>query len=1118
MPNPVTDPVIAQLGDQIRQMQARIAQLERNQQSSYSLANSSIDGGAITVNDDDGNPALVLGLQPDGSYAASGTGPAVPLQAPYDPTVLTGINGLTVMWNGLMADGTPPAADFYAVQIHCSLVSGFTPDSTTLQGHMVGAGAFFVSNLIPGATYYVLTQVMNQAGNLGPVSDQMLGTPVSVPASIPSGSIQQSQLGFTVSAGGVSVTFAPTAPASPAVNDLWFNSTAGNVPNQWNGTSWQPYQWGTGALAAGAVTTATILAGTVVAGMVDGTVVTGATLQNSTTDPRTSINPDGTFTITNAAGVTVFRIGADGTVYWFNSSGILLMSLQPGGTQFIYASLTGPQAPSNEPNQPVPAMALFSAVSNTAYANPISTPTKAGDVLTAIVSSNGATDCTGVTDTQGNVYSLVQSCTAVTPHMQVFQATGATAALTMTGNAGGPDAVTYTMSAANTQQKNFILLNTTGMLTVSPVDFSAQATGTSAAPSVSGTPTNYLDTVMLIASWASAGGAGTPVDGFQLVQQSQVSGQQYTSVYFGPSVSGSALTASAAITSAAWCAVIIGLKISPVQTLAATAPVPLNATLSASVQWADEGNFSLRVTKVGAGTPWGITYPAIPAQPGSLMAVRVVVGTLNIALGNFEFGFNWWSGPNGTGTNLGASFWTYGTVTFNILQALIVYNCLVPAGAQSATVYAQEKQADTAGNWFLIDGIHVPGGLAYSNSPVATQDALGNQVPQGMNFLGLPGVTNVFGVTDPYQGQQLSQMDSQGNMTGQTVSANNDVQVAGASLLNDILPVYAQGVIARGWTPSGPWPSTPIGSTNTSVLELDQTLSAGRGYRFTVAPTDFIPTNAATQYVMQLRATTDGSTPTTATPVLRQSVIACSNASLNHMTPICEYIPGNLTSDTLYRLLVTANVQTGTFQYQGSLELRIEDLGNWQSSQFGNNGVPLGSGSGGGATPQTYTEYFYGNSTWAYNEFGQRNHNGSLYQGSYSGEGYAQYSYIQWSAGSRGNSLNTVLNYTVQKVTLRLLNQHSWYNNGMTVSWHTSDLLGSISHISTAWQTWHINEGQKLTTTLTVAGWQQFKNAGTTYGVLSPTGGSLSLDYYGYFWGGGTNNSNVPMLTVTYTH
>jgi hypothetical protein len=57
-----------------------------------------------------------------------------------------------------------------------------------------------------------------------------------------------------------------------------------------------------------------------------------------------------------------------------------------------------------------------------------------------------------------------------------------------------------------------------------------------------------------------------------------------------------------------------------------------------------------------------------------------------------------------------------------------------------------------------------------------------------------------------------------------------------------------------------------------------------------------------------------------------------------------------------------------------------------------------------------------------------------------------------------------------------------------------------------------------LTHTLPSGAWSAFKAGGTTYGVLRPPGGSTSLDYYSYYWGGGTNNANVPALIVTYTH
>jgi hypothetical protein len=127
------------------------------------------------------------------------------------------------------------------------------------------------------------------------------------------------------------------------------------------------------ALQANAVSASKILANTigvaqlqvglVMAGIVDATVVTGATLQNHASDPRTSVNPDGSITITNSSGVAIFKIGPDGTVDWYNSAGFLQMELQPGGTQAIYQSLTGPSGMDFEPpSAPQGTVHPFSAV------------------------------------------------------------------------------------------------------------------------------------------------------------------------------------------------------------------------------------------------------------------------------------------------------------------------------------------------------------------------------------------------------------------------------------------------------------------------------------------------------------------------------------------------------------------------------------------------------------------------------------------------------------------------------------------------------------------------------------------------------------------------------------
>ena len=1138
MADAATIAAVRQLGTELAALHARLARVEASSRQG-DLKYSSIDGGALAVLDDTGTTRQVIGAQPDGTVTVVEAG-GPPPAAPAAPIVGAQIGGLIVGWDGLLG-GAGPLADFLWAEVHVSATSGFTPDSTTLKRTMTAGGVVTVAGLTPGTTYYAVLVAVNRSRASSPPSAQSAGVPLTTTQTIPAGSITPGLLSF--SAGGQTVSVGSTAPASPAANDLWFDTGNGGVLKQWSGSAWTPYQFGTGALSAGSITTPLIAAGAVaaaqilagsitgdrmaahtltadlfqagivIADIVNGTVVTGATLQNSASNPRTSINPDGTLSITNAAGTVLFKIGADGTLLWYDTAGNLLMTLAPGGTQLIYSSVTGPAGSNFEPPSPPNLLvAASSAVSSATYANTVTSAAPAGSAVTVVASAASTTTATGVTDSKGNTYTLVQSATAAAPYQQVFQAVNVTALTTS-------DTITVTFGAANVQEKNIIAVATSFVPAVTPLDFSSQATGTSAAPSVAGTPTAYGDALLFIASWATAGGAGTVPDGWQIAAQANVSGQQWTGLWYSVNVAPSgSVTASAAITSAAWSGVLLGYKASPAQPLT-MAPTPAAATLGASTQWADDGVFSCKITKVGAAASWGVTFPPFPVQPNSAVAARIVIGTLNVALGAVSTGITFWSGPNGTGTNLGRWSVSWGTLGFNAFFPLAIYNCMAGPTAVSATFDVTEGQADSAGNWFLIDRWTTPGGLAYSNSPVVTADALANPVPQGINFVGLPQLTDVLGVTDPYLGTQIAGIDGQGNISGQQVNAASDVTLAGQSLLNDILPEYALGVVARGWTPSGTWPSTPIGTTDTSVLELDVMLPAGRGYRFSVIPCTFIPTNAATQYVMQLRCTTDGSTPTTSSPNLRTEVCQCSNANLNHMTPVLDYIPGNIATDTLYRFLVTAHVQAGTFQYTGSMELRIDDLGEWTSQQFGNNGLALGSGTGGGASVQTYTEHFYANQTWSYNEYGLRTTNGTLYQGAYSGEGFAQHAWMQWSAGDRGNSLNTVLNYTVQKVSLRTLCQHTWYNSGMTVSVHSSSgAVGNLAAVSSELGVYTAKAGQYQEVILGSAQWTPFKAGGITRMVFRPPGGSTALTYYGYFWGGGNNNANVPRLTVTYTH
>jgi hypothetical protein len=59
---------------------------------------------------------------------------------------------------------------------------------------------------------------------------------------------------------GAKVTFSSTEPPSPNKGDLWYNVSNGLELSQWDGTTWTPYQIGTGAIANGAITNSLLAA------------------------------------------------------------------------------------------------------------------------------------------------------------------------------------------------------------------------------------------------------------------------------------------------------------------------------------------------------------------------------------------------------------------------------------------------------------------------------------------------------------------------------------------------------------------------------------------------------------------------------------------------------------------------------------------------------------------------------------------------------------------------------------------------------------------------------------------------------------------------------------------
>lgn len=138
--------------------------------------------------------------------------------------------------------------------------------------------------------------------------------------------------------GGAVVTFAATAPSSPHVGDLWYNTSDGLEANQWNGTAWVPYKIGSGGINGSDI----------IANIIDGATITGNTINGATFNGTNWVeNSYGSFLYsgTPAAGNLIASIApvAGNDAAWTSGAG---NNYQEGVTSYstgIYVSLDGGQ-------------------------------------------------------------------------------------------------------------------------------------------------------------------------------------------------------------------------------------------------------------------------------------------------------------------------------------------------------------------------------------------------------------------------------------------------------------------------------------------------------------------------------------------------------------------------------------------------------------------------------------------------------------------------------------------------------------------------------------------------------------------------------------------------------
>jgi hypothetical protein len=190
--SPSVGPAMAQLQRQLVTLQTQITAIQRAQRTSQ-MGNTSIENGTLTVNDATGSPALVVGIQGDGTYTVTSSVSTVPV-APSAP--LAGASALSawVYWDGTMADGSFPLSDFSDTEVHCSAEAGFTPSSATLQTTLAKTGIAVIGNLTAGTEYYFALVAVNESGNSSAPSAYATATPVATAATIPAGGLPGSAI------------------------------------------------------------------------------------------------------------------------------------------------------------------------------------------------------------------------------------------------------------------------------------------------------------------------------------------------------------------------------------------------------------------------------------------------------------------------------------------------------------------------------------------------------------------------------------------------------------------------------------------------------------------------------------------------------------------------------------------------------------------------------------------------------------------------------------------------------------------------------------------------------------------------------------------------------------
>jgi hypothetical protein len=170
------------LSSEIARLRREIDKLRRR---GPQLAYSSVEGGAITWNDDSGTQTMLVGVQPDGTNAPTVVNGPVPPGA-SDVSVEQGVNSIICGWFGTFIGGVAAPLDYARAEFHVSTIGpGFTPDvvglgdpSTTLLATLESPrGGRAVISGLPYVEHWVKVVIRSLSGKFSVESAAVSITP-----------------------------------------------------------------------------------------------------------------------------------------------------------------------------------------------------------------------------------------------------------------------------------------------------------------------------------------------------------------------------------------------------------------------------------------------------------------------------------------------------------------------------------------------------------------------------------------------------------------------------------------------------------------------------------------------------------------------------------------------------------------------------------------------------------------------------------------------------------------------------------------------------------------------------------------------------------------------------